>query len=331
MINFLIILVLIIILILVVKNREFFTSDNIRFLSIKETCKELQKIKEDYNYNKQDLELRGINNKYHKNIYKFYCDNLVDFTEQEKKMLTWCVDSMKDFIKNANLKIDLLFIFRGIKFAKFEDFVDNGYPHTNSDIIFLTGSFVNRLYTYYNTNDIKNMIINVGSIIIHECIHIWQRKEPKKFMRLYKKYWHFSNPDKIYNIKLLEKIRRFNPDGKQINWVLNLNKKHILLASIYNDNAKNIGDVRYVGVFLDKQNDHYSINEDEQSIKNLKKLSDIHEFNSFFKYLYGNHYHPNELSAELLSIYYLKTLKLSHKKFTNTAYKNMLVWLNEIL
>lgn len=331
MINLFILILLIIIVILVIQNREFFTSDIVRFLSTKNTCKELKKIKEDYKYNKLDLKLRSIDSTYHKNIYQFYCDNLIDFTKHEKKLLLWCVDSMKDTIKLANLKIDLMFIFKGIKFAKFEDFVDNGYPHTNSDIIFLTGTFINRLYKYYNNNDIKNMFIDVGSIIIHECIHIWQRKEPEKFMRLYKKYWHFSNPNKIYNLKFLEKIRRFNPDGKKINWVLNLNKKHILLASIYKENATNIGNVHYVGVFLDKQNGHYSINEDEQSIKNLKNITDIEEFNDFFRHLYGNHYHPNELSAELLSIFYLKTLKLSHRKFTNTAYKNMLLWLKEFL
>ena len=331
MINILIILIIIVLIILVLKNREFFSVDKVVFIHPTDVCRVLGKLKNDYKYNIQDITLRDINKKYENNIYKFYCDNLLEFTEIEKKLLIWCFDTIKKKIKTQNLKIDLLFIFENIRIAKFENFVDNGYPHTNDNIIFLTSNFINRLLTYFNSGDEENMIINIGSVIIHECIHIWQRRNPSAFLNLYTKYWHFSNPQKIYNIEFIEKIRRFNPDGKKMNWVFNYNKKHILLASIYKNNADDIGDVDYVGLFLDKQNGKYSINEDRQTIRNLKNIVDIDEFSDFFTHIYGNHYHPNELSAELLSIYYLKTLKLSHKKFTNIAYKNMLIWLKTVL
>lgn len=331
MINLFILLIIIVIIILVVKNREFFSVDRIDFIHPRDACSILKELKNEYNYNTHDIALRNISKKYENNIYKFYCDNLLEFTELEKKLLIWCFDTIKTHIERKKLKINLLFIFKNIRIAKFENSVDNGYPHTNSNVIFLTSKFVNRLLPYYNSGDEENMIINVGSIIIHECIHIWQRRDKTAFYNLYTKYWHFSNPDKIYNLKFIEKIRRFNPDGKKINWVFNYNKKHILLTSIYKKNADDIGDVYYVGIFLDKQNGKYSVNEDKQTINNLRNITDIDEFTDFFTHVYGNHYHPNELSAELLSIYYLKTLKLSHKKFTNTAYKNMLVWLKKVL
>ena len=63
--------------------------------------------------------------------------------------------------------------------------------------------------------------------------------------------------------------------------------------------------------------------------ENYKTLLEIPEFNVFFNNLTGNHYHPNEMSAELISIFYLKQMRLSHKKFTNKAFKNMLVWLRD--
>ena len=96
--------------------------------------------------------------------------------------------------------------------------------------------------------------------------------------------------------------------------------------SLYNDNAKTIGNVKYVGVYLDKQKNNYILNEEQLNIGSLQELNNIDEFNYFFTHLYGNHYHPNEISAELLSIYYLKIIKLSHRKYTNIAYTNMMEW-----
>ena len=73
--------------------------------------------------------------------------------------------------------------------------------------------------------------------------------------------------------------------------------------------------------------DNFEIIDDTE----YNSLIELNEFNSFFMNLHGNHYHPNELSAELMSIYYLKIMKLSHKKFGNTAYSNMVIWLKEVL
>ena len=55
------------------------------------------------------------------------------------------------------------------------------------------------------------------------------------------------------------------------------------------------------------------------------------EFTEYFEHLSGNQYHPNEISAELLSIYYLNAMKISHEDYTNIGYRNMLVWLNRFL
>lgn len=331
MINVIIFLVIIIAILLLFNNYEFFKIETIQFINPKNACVVLKSIKDEYNYNKLDFILRNIDKKYKNNIYKFYCDHLIEFTQLDKKLLLWVFNSIKLKINELKLKIDLLFIFKNIQIAKFEDFVDNGYPHTNSNIIFLTAKFINLILPYFNNNNIDDMIINIGSILIHECIHIWQRRQPDKFDILYKKYWHFTKTSNIHNLKYFSKLNRFNPDGKNIEWVFNLNKKHILFMSLYTPNAKNISNVRYVGIYLNKQNNNYIVDEDQQNIESLSDLNSIDEFNYFFKHLYGNHYHPNEISAELLSIYYLKIMKLSHKKYTNIAYTNMIEWLKKSL
>ena len=46
----------------------------------------------------------------------------------------------------------------------------------------------------------------------------------------------------------------------------------------------------------------------------------------------SNHYHPNELSAELLSIYYIKEIiGTDHYNFSNYGYKLVVDWFNNNL
>ena len=199
MINICIILVITIIILVILKKYDYFTSNNIVFIDKNNACNILKDIQNDYKYNNMDIELRDIDSKYKNNLYKYYCDNIINLTELDIKLLDWCFNSIKDKITDLNLNIDLLFIFDNIKIAKLQHYVDNGYPHTNSNVIFLTSTFINQLLPYFNSNNIDYMIINIGSIIIHECVHIWQRKKRNDFEILYKKYWNFTKPNKINN------------------------------------------------------------------------------------------------------------------------------------
>ena len=318
----------IVVLIIILNNREYFSLNkkDIEFISPENACVKLKKVI--YTYNPLDIKLRHIDTKYKNNIYKFYCDNLLEINAFDKKLLHWLIDGTKKRIRDMNLKIDLVFLLENIKIAKFENHIDNGYPHTNGDIVFLTSKFINSILPFYNSNDINGGIKNIGSILIHEAVHIWQRMNPEIFNKLYTKYWFFIKPEKIHNKQYLDKITRYNPDGSDTNWVFHFNNKYFLFLSIYDEGATDISGVRYVGIELNKiYKGNFEIIDDTE----YKSLIELNEFNSFFMNLYGNHYHPNELSAELLSIYYLKIMKLSHKKFGNTAYSNMVVWLKEIL
>ena len=314
-----IIVLLVLILILSSHYKEQYKND-IEFLGINSVCKILKKIW--FNYNTLDIKLRDIPNYYKNNIYKFYCDHLLTFNNLDTKLIHWVIDGMKKRIPKH-----LLFIFKDIKFAKFKNNIENGYPHTRSDIIFVTENFITNILEYYNNNDIVGAIRDIGSVIIHECIHVWQRKEPKNFVDLYTNYWNFIKVNHIHNSKYLESIKRYNPDGVDTNWLFNINGKYIYILSIYTDEARNIGNVVFIGIYLEKSGKNYIIP------ANAKRhdLQSIKEYTSFFKHLYGNHYHPNEISAELMSIYYLKIMKISHKNYTNIGYKNMLVWLNKYL
>jgi hypothetical protein len=42
-----------------------------------------------------------------------------------------------------------------------------------------------------------------------------------------KNYWNFEKVSKIYNDDYLDKLKRYNPDGVDTNWIFKLKKKNI--------------------------------------------------------------------------------------------------------
>ena len=119
------------------------------------------------------------------------------------------------------------------------------------------------------------------------------KKSPKDFDLLYNKYWMFNRSSKIYNNEFLKKRIRYNPDGVDTNWIFNMKGKHIYILSVYRDDADDIGDVNYIGVYLEKENDKYIVPNNAK----IYDLVEIPEFNYFFENLWGNHYHPNEIQS----------------------------------
>jgi len=219
-------------------------------------------------------------------------------------------------------------LYNNICFAKYKSNIEQNFPHTHKNTIFLSKKFLNRCIFFYNKNLEEDMIENFGVIIIHECVHLWQRKNKELFEKLYVYYWNFVRVNKIENNHLM-KYYRFNPDGTDVNWVLNnkKNDKHILLMSLYSEDAKNLGHVDNVGVYLDKYELTFIMPDEE----NLKKenLNECNIFNELFENITSNNYHPNELSAELISIYYLQKMEISHYNFDNKALQKLENWFNK--
>ena len=313
--------VLIIIFLVFLKNKERFSSINhkSKYLSKPDACNVLNGVKELNNYNDMDFKLRKIDkSKYINNVAEHYCNCLLDFENNKIKMLDWLLLNLTKLTPE-----NLRFLYKDIYFAKYKDKTENGYPHTHKNVIFLSKPFIHNIIQYFNKNNINDMITGIGVVIIHECVHIWQRKNYNLFYKLYIYYWNFIKVDKIHNNKF-KKMVRFNPDGTDINWVFKMDNKYIMLLSLYRNNSTTIGNVKNVGVFLDKNDISFSVPHADDVV--MKNLNDIDKFNNFFTDITGNNYHPNELSAELISIYYMKEMGISHQDFNNKALDKLNIW-----
>ena len=177
--------------------------------------------------------------------------------------------------------------------------MENGYPHTHKDTIILPKVIISNLD---NSNNYKNMC----SLFIHEKTHIYQRIYENSFKDLFINYWNFIEVKNIKNLDKILPLIRSNPDGLEIKWLFHFDNNFILPVSLYN-NIYSIKNVDYIGIYVIKKGDEFIIpnNYKKQPLKSIKA------FRNFFKNVENNIYHPNELSAEVFSFYYLNKLGLS--------------------
>lgn len=330
MIITILLLVLIIILILVLRNREKFKDllsykNNYKYLTIEEATEVLESVDELDNYTELDYKIRKIDKDKYQKTCEFYIEKLQKFSKHDKAVLDWVMK-----VLHKTTPKNLKFLYEDITFAKYSPGVENNFPHTHKNTIFFSDKFLNSCIFYFNKNLEEDMIENFGVVIIHECVHLWQRKKPDLFDKLYVYYWNFVKVNKIDNNHLLEK-NRFNPDGVEQIWVLNnkKNNKHVALMAIYKKDSNNIGEVENVAVYLDKHNISFIMPSQENLVK--EKISKCEVFNELFKDVNSNNYHPNEISAELISIYYLQKMDLSHYHFDNKGLKKLDSWFkNEV-
>lgn len=293
------------------KLSESFESSKTKFeiTTVKRASETIRNIDTYHKFNKLDKKLRDISKR--SNIHQHYISNLSEWTEYEKVLLNWMKQKLI-----SSLPDNYQFLFEDVYIAKFNDDIEMGFPHTIDDTIFLTGKFVKRCISYYNKNNTKDFISQIGSILIHEAVHIWQRRDKEFFNKLYNK-WHFTKYKKIYNFERLMKKNRYNPDGVEIMWGWKHPKadNEIIPLAVYVNSASDISHVNLIGVRLERLGNIPVI----PPILDFDNLKDIKLFTKFFGNLGGNNYHPNELSAEIISRIVTKEILKDESNLDNSS------------
>ena len=246
--------------------------------------------------NIKDIKARGLGNK---NIQSYYHSLIRKPNSNELHLINSIFKVIKtDIGDKYKTLLDipiLIYIFREL---------ENNFPHTHHNAILIPEIFP------------LNMSYQIKNTLLHEKIHIIQRFKKDNFYNLYENYWKFRYL-KIKNLARIEKFSRTNPDGLDNNWVYSYQGIHIVILSLYNKNYKDISDVSSYGIYLDGSNNIiFPVRK--------KKLNEIKEFTHFFGNLNANNYHPNEISADMLS------MMLLGKKTNTLAYKKLLEWWEQL-
>jgi len=275
-------LILLLIIKIITKKNTLENFDNkIVFLDKKESCNLIKNIDYFMDLTESDLYARKLISK-RNNIFNAYCNGFENFTNNEKNKLQTIVNSLP---RNE--------LFSRFSFAKIGPNIEYGYPHTHKDTIFMSENTIDR--------PLKDLIY----VIVHEQMHVMQRKKSELFKNLYLDRLKFKQGKLILDNKYKNLIRS-NPDTRLVlenEFIYDdgNDNYYYLNAFFRKKQPNNLGDVEYLAIkceLTEKDNKNIFTTTDTTI-----KLEDFSNFNQFFG-LMGNHYHPNEISAELIALHY---------------------------
>jgi hypothetical protein len=167
--------------------KENFTLNRILFIDEIESYNNIMNSKYFNNLNKINLKARGCENL--ESCKKKYKANLIKFSEEEKKKLTNLIKHADDITEKFNKFYKVPWVL-----SKTTNRIENGFPFTIGNIIYISDEFLNRTKKYKLET------------IIHEKLHLYQRIYPKETQKLY-------DTLEFHKIELKkDALRRHNPD-----------------------------------------------------------------------------------------------------------------------
>ena len=211
------------------KNHIECFENNITFITKENLLDNLLEDNDNYykTFYKNDLKARNINNV--NDYYKKINDSVTDADKDIKEKVILGITQANKFLNNINYDYfdgkECNKLLWKIGFVK-NKLYENGLPHTRGDIIILNIEGVK-----YNT--LKNLI----NTLIHEKVHIYQKKFPEKMNN----YISFYNFKKIKKRDEYDNIRA-NPDLD--NYIYQDSDNNTYKAQ-YNKNVLSVEDIVY--------------------------------------------------------------------------------------
>jgi hypothetical protein len=191
-------------------------------------------------------------------------------------------------------------------------------PHTITNCIVLPEKFLLHLDNIINNNNKTVLIENICKTLIHEQLHILQREKYSIFKELYTTYWNF----RLCNLNLKNnylKNQRINPDGYD-DWCYKEKEYDIYPFVSLKKKSFLLNDVKTLSIPIKNNSINYN---------NITNISNNKSYTNFFCHVSQN-YHPNEISAIILSELITSKLKNTKQKKC-PALDVMIPWINKYL
>ena len=239
-------------------------------------------------------------------IENFYCSHIQEFSWLEKKFLK---DLIIQTVKKSPHK-QLTKYFIDWNLIKVDNDFEDGLPHTIDKYIVISEDFVSDIQKLIESNQKQEAIINYGSTLTHEQVHVLQRVHASIFDRLYVKYWRYTSfSEKSINTLIEQYVgpyQRLNPDGLNNNYLFKLSNNQYLIVYV-KLNDVHLENVTKYGLAIESSN---------LRVRKNKVLNHYSDYLNYFGGI-GNNYHPNELIATLLSEYIMLPEYFKNQKVQN--------------
>jgi hypothetical protein len=242
---------------------KFNKNNKIIFINKNETITILNNTNYFNKFNKIDFKVRGCNSI--SNCINLYVTKIKVFTKFEKAYINKLVSIIDKYAEKYKSFNNISW-----KFSKFEGNIENQFPFTLDDTIFLNT-------TFFSKQDIESDT----ETLLHEKLHIYQRYNEKKTITFYNNLGFQMKPC-ICNYT---QNHRTNPDVPNTHYVY----KGYLVRNQYSTNARSLSNVN---IIFNRVNG----SEDYDGEKILKQIRNN----------YGaNIEHPNEIFATLIAKFIL--------------------------
>lgn len=225
------------------------------------------------------------------NLLNIYFNNILFFSSNEKHIIINWISKIRNNYNQFSKFNDTKW-----NFVKLSTNIELSMPFTLQNTIFLTENIFNDLNPIYT--------------LIHEKIHVMQRLYPSIFEFVYTANLGLI-PTNIIFIDFWKDILFPNPDGLKYEHLYEFNNNYYLpiLAWIKNKTEQ-------IVILIEKQNNQYIT---------TSKYWHLNDFKDIFFKNYPNNislYHPNEISAEILTYIIMNKnldddIKLKFKKISD--------------
>jgi len=254
-----------------------------------------------------------------------FASAVTDFTENEKKCISFVVDKVNTILLENNIS---LMAYQPWRFIKIENWLCGGFAHTRGTYIILSQKHIDFLTKTWSDSmtieDEKILIQKMGGLLVHEQMHSLQRTFKSKYENLYTNYWGFTKAH-VLNDNSIRKDQVSNPDAPIAEW---------LIANPQDTNSfywvrtllKETDGIPVMGkdftdkVFIVKNNNgKFSTVKSNDNSLIQTNLEGIEFYKNAFPISRGLD-HPNEISAYMFSDYF-NTLTSNTKPFSETNEK----------
>ncbi len=216
-------------------------------------------------------------------LREIYRRGVGEFTRGQKRRLRKAVAQLEPVLaKHYPLVAE-----RPWSFLKAEGPIERSLPHTRGPHIVLS-----------------DQAIRSGSrlarLLLHEQLHVVQRKYPERFESLYTDVWGFAPMDPPTGNAWLRRHEMHNPDGTDY-WIFPLDdegEQRWIWPTLILDPENR--DVRVVAFEVDRGRSRFRIRISENGEPLFTDVRDVEAFSELFPFE-RDPYHPNEVAAEAFS------------------------------
>ena len=243
---------------------------------------------------KPDLHARGLRDMQFTSDYReFYFANVSDPTPEQASILRILCSQADGLIRDIGFTalLDIPWNFKMIP-----DDVENGYPHTLGNTIYIP----RRLLDSINTDDSSDIV----QTLIHERIHLFQRARPNE-TEILVGLWGFVGSTYV------DGLQRNNPDLNGVNYIY---QGSVIVQKYNSPRTSSLMDSKVVAINKDA--------DFETPIKNATVLG--------FPYVVKQFEHPYEIMADLLAYIIVHQETLDDVIKHNSKVITFFDWMNSL-